>query len=172
MRRRYFFVTCEVANRSRDAQDTLMRPRRQVESFGGSLEQCPTLVRGITRRAQLIAAQACITLTALFHLSLPGIFYSSLHHFAPLATHLFGAQRFRRWTQHLNVKINPIQQRPGNFSPIGCDLITTTTAIRQTVPKVSAGARVHCRNQLKLRWILGVATRSGNANAPELHRFA
>lgn len=109
MRGRYFPVSRKVADRPRNAQHTLMRARRQIESFGRILEQGPALVRSITDIAQRITVQAGIAYTAAAYLQRPGLFNALLHYLARFTVAFTGAQQFRRWAQNFNVQVNTIE---------------------------------------------------------------
>jgi hypothetical protein len=54
--------------------------------------------------------------------------------------------------RHLDVQVDPIQQRPRDPRSIGRDSIRRAPAPRRRVAEVPAGTRIHCRHQLKARW--------------------
>ena len=65
MRGRYFFVPGEVGDRTRNAQDALMRACREVKALGSTFEQIPGLVpdlagpfQGVTFEARIGYASA------------------------------------------------------------------------------------------------------------------
>ena len=144
-----------------------MCSRRQIESFGRVFEQGPALIRSGANSMQLIATQTGVAHSAALYLQRPGFLNTPPHHLTPFAVAFAGTKRLGRGSRDFNVQVDAIQQWSGYFSPVSGDLITTATAIRQSVTEKTAGAGIHRRNQLKLRRILGMPARASYAYAPQ-----
>ena len=77
---------------------------------------------------------------------------------------------FDRW--HLNVEINPVQQRAGDALAITLHLARAAPAFALQVAEVSTRARIHCRHQHEFARERDAAGSTRNRDASILQRLA
>src|SRR5205823_14587991 len=76
---------------------------------------------------------------------------------------------FDRW--HLNMEVNPVQQRSGYALPVALDLARAAAAFALQIAKVTARTRIHRRYQHELARKCDAAGGTGNRNASILERL-
>ena len=81
-------------------------------------------------------------------------------------------QRVGRQRRHLDLQIDPIQQRPGDARPVACDLIGGAATFAARMAEVAAGAGIHRRNELKSCRKGRLARGPRDMNFPRLERLA
>lgn len=76
-----------------------------------------------------------------------------------------------RQGRHLNLHVDPIQQRAGNLVLIAQDTVRRAAALLDRMPEIAARAGIHGGDQLKLRGEVGLAGGPRNRDAAALQRF-
>jgi hypothetical protein len=154
MRRRYFFAAGEISDSTRHPQHTLMRARRQIKSLGGGFQQRPAGLACRARPVHFRTLESGIIGTATLQLHVSGRLYSPLNSLRGFAGMLSRSQLFRRRAQDLDMQINTVQQRPRNPATVSGASVLAAAAIRKAVPEETARARIHRRDELKVRRVL------------------
>src|SRR4029453_171578 len=77
---------------------------------------------------------------------------------------------FDRW--HLNMEIDPVQQRSRYALPVALDLARAAAAFALQIAKVTARTRIHRRYQHELAWKRDAAGGTRHRNASILQRLA
>src|SRR6188508_1985421 len=84
-----------------------------------------------------------------------------------------GTLQYLRWeARHIDVQVDAIEQRPGDPAAVSADAFAGAPAERLWIAEMTAGARIHRRDQLEACWKLCLSRRSRNGDQPRFERLA
>ena len=135
---------CKVGNSPRDPHDAPMGPRRQPELCQRLLQELPGWNVQDTLALQEARLQLGIrmdpVLTVPVALPVPGsqdarADSGGIFRHGPLVVEVADGDR-----RHLDMHVDPVLQRPGQFRPIAADLLRAAEAFMSAIPIVAAGA--------------------------------
>src|SRR5262245_29990528 len=162
---------CEVSNRARKLQHSMVGPRGKTEPCDSLLQE--RLASGIsaTDTVDLFGAKLCVRFTLPDQLPRAGGGDSLAHRRRRLARRL-PHQFFLRNCGHFDVNIDAIEQWSRELPAITRHLVGRTVAFAIRMSKKTAWARVHRRHELEARGEIGLAGGARDGDVPRFERLA
>ena len=117
-----------------------MRPRRQIETLRRALQQRPALVVDATDVLERVAVEPGVGDAGTLHLPPPCRADTARNHARRFAVGIAPAQLRRRRPRHLDVQVDPVEQRPRDLVAVGRDPVAAAAAVRARIAEVAAGA--------------------------------